>query len=675
MTVEPIMDDSRDQFPIGMRVLAVDDDPTCLFVLETLLRRCQYHVTTTNQAITALKLLRENKNNFDLVISDVHMPDMDGFKLLELVGLEMDLPVIMLSANDDPKLVMKGITHGACDYLLKPVRIEELKNIWQHVVRRKKFDSKDSNNSGSQDKPHLGIGGGSGSAGTLSDPNGKLNKKRKDQDEDEDEEHDENVHDDPSTQKKPRVVWSVELHRKFVAAVHQLGIDKAVPKKILDLMNVEKLTRENVASHLQKYRLYLKRLNSMVNQQANMAAALGGTDSSYLRMGSLNGLENFHTLNGSGQFHNTSFRSFPPSGLLGRLNTPAGMGMRGLSSSGMNQLSHARSSSSSTVDQADSQQVIHPGNHNGDVLQGMPMTLGLDQLQHIKGVTHVRELSTAIDNRAIFPICSGLLDAKTNIGSSSNPLLGVANTTLMLEQNPQAVQGGEVFGNHSPVSLASLNSELSSPLLDHRRLNENWSTAAQSSGIHSNSFQLNDCFKQTTQSTMHQSNVRDDMSKRALQMGSNLHDVSSATSVSTELQDRRADMHCGASLTSSNAGKISNNAGPQGWVDHNPDSSYHSNVMCNTMNSMIPVQAAVGPFVQSSEPKNFHPDMDFNSIGESNFFDPSYTKHEEVNKSNVETSLKLKQGLRDQRKPQESYISSSFGSLEDIVTAMVKRVI
>lgn len=51
-------------------------------------------VTITNQAIEALKMLRENRNKFDLVISDVNMPDMDGFKLLELVGLEMDLPVI-----------------------------------------------------------------------------------------------------------------------------------------------------------------------------------------------------------------------------------------------------------------------------------------------------------------------------------------------------------------------------------------------------------------------------------------------------------------------------------------------------------------------------------------------------------------------------------------------------
>lgn len=40
-----------------------------------------FPVTATNQAVIALKMLRENRDMFDLVISDVHMPDMDGFKL------------------------------------------------------------------------------------------------------------------------------------------------------------------------------------------------------------------------------------------------------------------------------------------------------------------------------------------------------------------------------------------------------------------------------------------------------------------------------------------------------------------------------------------------------------------------------------------------------------------
>ncbi|GLI59696.1 hypothetical protein VaNZ11_001641, partial [Volvox africanus] len=59
--------------------------------------------------------------------------------------------------------------------------------------------------------------------------------------------------------KKPRINWSQELHARFLNAMFQLGIKNAVPKTILQLMNVEGLTRENVASHLQKYRILLKR--------------------------------------------------------------------------------------------------------------------------------------------------------------------------------------------------------------------------------------------------------------------------------------------------------------------------------------------------------------------------------------------------------------------------------
>lgn len=48
-----------------------------------------------------------------------------------------------------------------------------------------------------------------------------------------------------------QVDWTPELHKKFVQAVEKLGVDQAVPSRILDLMKVQGLTRHNIASHLQ----------------------------------------------------------------------------------------------------------------------------------------------------------------------------------------------------------------------------------------------------------------------------------------------------------------------------------------------------------------------------------------------------------------------------------------
>lgn len=263
-------------FPAGVRVLVVDHDCTWLKIVEQMLTRCNYLVTTCSQATAAIDLLQERKCCFDLVLIDVHTPDMDGFKLLEFVGLEMNLPVIIMSAYGRTSAIIRAIRHGACDYLIKPIREEELKNIWQHVVRKTWNEIKKQENSSSLDEKDRNRRGicdveyasavNEGSERILKDQ-----KKRRDFKQEDGSELDNDI----SATKKPCVLWSVELHQKFVIAVNQLGINKAVPKRILELMNVPGLTRENVASHLQKFRLYFRRL-SVPQQQMGFPISFHG---------------------------------------------------------------------------------------------------------------------------------------------------------------------------------------------------------------------------------------------------------------------------------------------------------------------------------------------------------------------------------------------------------------
>lgn len=611
MTADHKIDGENDQFPVGMRVLAVDDDPTCLRLLDTLLRRCQYNVTTTSQAVVALQMLREKKNKFDLVISDVHMPDMDGFKLLELVGLEMDLPVIMLSAYGDTELVMKGISHGACDYLLKPIRIEELKNIWQHVIRKKKLEPKNQKDS---EKPHVDCGDYREGFQGIGDPqqNGKTNRKRKDQNEDDDEERDENgpTDDDPSMQKKPRVVWSVELHRKFVAAVNQLGLDKAVPKRILDLMNVENLSRENVASHLQKYRLYLKRISCVTSQQANMAAALGNADSAFLRMASLNALGNLPTVDASGQFQSASFNSFSPSSVLGRLNSPSGLGMRSLSSSGAAQFGHAQNSSSSINGTADFHSVSQSGNQNG-ILYGMPMSLELHQLPRSNSVNYgvlpvtdstiytnsISSLDAKINvaglSNSQFSVSDGFSDTKINVGSTSN-CFGMPNNSQMVDGHLLHPQGTGGLVNQSLATENSMNSGFSFQMTDIER-RSNWPNAVQSLDDQSNLYGINNCFKHTSLSIL-----RDNSLSVPMHIGSGPHDASSFTVGPAHVRDGNIDLlQCQAASASSYTRK--------GWEGSKQDAVPHqTNLLCSSVNSLQPrgVPSSFDPSVMTSN--NLH---------------------------------------------------------------------
>ncbi|KVH97847.1 CheY-like superfamily [Cynara cardunculus var. scolymus] len=258
-----------DVFPAGLRVLVVDDDPTWLKILEKMLKKCSYEVTTCGLAIEALDLLRERKDGFDIVISDVNMPDMDGFKLLEHFYMYVLKPgtgflitfyelYAVMSVDGETSRVMRGIQHGACDYLLKPIRMKELRNIWQHVYRKKIHEVRDTESHEGLEEMLMmrNVSEQSDDGYMLCGSDMTPGKKRKDAE----HKYDDKDFADHSSVKKARVVWTVELHQKFVKAVNHIGFEKVGPKKILDLMNVPWLTRENVASHLQKYRLYLTRL-------------------------------------------------------------------------------------------------------------------------------------------------------------------------------------------------------------------------------------------------------------------------------------------------------------------------------------------------------------------------------------------------------------------------------
>ncbi|XP_019177684.1 PREDICTED: two-component response regulator ARR2-like [Ipomoea nil] len=423
------VDAVSDQFPAGLRVLVVDDDPTCLRILEKMLRTCHYEVTTCNMAEVALSLLRENKNGFDIVLSDVHMPDMDGFKLLEYIGLEMDLPVIMMSADDSKNVVMKGVTHGAYDYLIKPVRIEALKNIWQHVVRKRKHEWKDKDieQSGSvedgdrQQKPSEDVDYSS----SANEGNWKSSKKRKDE-EDEGEERDET-----SALKKPRVVWSVELHQQFVAAVNQLGIDKAVPKKILELMNVPGLTRENVASHLQKYRLYLRRLSGVSQHQSGLNSSfMGPPDPPFGTMSSLNGLD-FQTLAATGQISAQSLASLQAAA-LGRSATKPAISMPLVDQRNLFSFENPK------FRYVEGQQQLNNNNKRIGLLHGIPTTMEPKQLTNLQN-----QSSQAFGSRGMQP----------HQGHQNNSLLIQAQ--MLNEPN-----GSQVSRVTQPILSNGMSSEL-----------------------------------------------------------------------------------------------------------------------------------------------------------------------------------------------------------------------
>ena len=100
-------------------VLTIDDDPAITELLSVLLRAKNFDVLVANNGKEGIRIIKDNSPQ--VVILDLMMPDMDGWQVCKSVRLFSNVPILILSALDDPSIVASILDSGADDYLVKPV--------------------------------------------------------------------------------------------------------------------------------------------------------------------------------------------------------------------------------------------------------------------------------------------------------------------------------------------------------------------------------------------------------------------------------------------------------------------------------------------------------------------------------------------------------------------------
>jgi DNA-binding NtrC family response regulator len=108
------------------RILAVDDEPDMLTLIKMIVEGYSDHqVTTTNNPMEVAELL--TKERFDLIITDLKMPGMDGMELLGLAKkYDKDVLILMVTAFGSLESAEEAVAKGAFDYISKPFRKEQL---------------------------------------------------------------------------------------------------------------------------------------------------------------------------------------------------------------------------------------------------------------------------------------------------------------------------------------------------------------------------------------------------------------------------------------------------------------------------------------------------------------------------------------------------------------------
>jgi DNA-binding NtrC family response regulator len=135
------------------KILIVDDEPDMLEMLDMIITdKTSHQVVTTNNPLEVGEILA--KGNFNLVISDLKMPVMDGMDVISAVkSLDADIPVVMITAFGTIESAEEAVRRGAYDFITKPFRKEQILVTieraldWQRLMRENRELKRHAKNS------------------------------------------------------------------------------------------------------------------------------------------------------------------------------------------------------------------------------------------------------------------------------------------------------------------------------------------------------------------------------------------------------------------------------------------------------------------------------------------------------------------------------------------------
>ncbi|CAN8256978.1 unnamed protein product [Cochlearia groenlandica] len=462
---------------LKINVMVVDDDRNFLNLMSRMLEKSRFKdpsitdvtviaIDDPRKALTTLKIQR---NNIDIIVTDYNMPNtgMNGLQLQKLITQEFgNLPVIVMSVDTD--IEQESINSGAMCFIPKPIKPIDLTKIYQHALTYKKNNAKsivctkDTNVISTPQQIQLlpeqsnvltTKNNNNNSNGSIvistnhdnNDDGSRKHRKRKSKGSSSGESA-------SISHKKSKITWSNYLQNLFLQAIHHIGFDKAVPKKILEFMNVPYLTREHVASHLQKYREFLKK----VAQQGLNRLSNNDVDAMFSHDHNKEPYYNYYTPS-STSFYNTSLNT--------RSTLGHGLGQSTLLSNTQADLvpykhmSHSSSSSSSTYGPARIEPTLM-ANKTGQTSQ----SLGFEQHGLFAINSNNLNHNMMISYESLTPNYQGLISSYGSVSPSTQgpshllyemqPLL---NNIEIVASNPEQHANATTQTNLGVLEMENLN--------------------------------------------------------------------------------------------------------------------------------------------------------------------------------------------------------------------------